>query len=1574
MNIILWFLFINFVFCEERFSEKERGFLLSLPKTLINGKNETVCLSLHLINFPCWAIIELKWKNSTIRTFKTLKTDQECFSLHVPFFPIDEPQFVKIKTTIKTNYQFISARNQDPILLYPSKPNKTFIQTDRYSYKPGDTLKIRIITLNNDLIALNETLPEVKLKNPMDVTVAVWENLSSEFGLIQLEYSIVQESITGKWSIEANSETTNFEIDKYVLPKFDVKVFHPRVIYYEVNQMIVKVCAKYSYGKPVNGYGLIKVMDSQSNMATLYKRNRLTDGCTNFLLSNYELNLENIPKLNPYDPKIYVHITATVTEDGTSRIQMSMVKTLVALKPYGIKLIGEYVFLPGMPYKGKLQLINIHVDPKEDVFEICYSFAINKSWNYVDEQCSNFTIDKERSIDFNILPLQSKVVHINLSARSLNYINILDNLLVLRQYSSSNRYFHIENVSNDFKCNKNQNFIITLRRDKFTTRETIKFYYIIKSKQQLNKIGKYVYVVDTAVNASSSYLKNVIGNKHKYSKNGILNTAEFTLDFDLNSPILTSYQLLVYFVTKGGETIASMKNVDIEPCFKNKVTAHWLQNRMYPGSIATLNLKSNSDSLCSISSVDKSVFFMSNPHLKLDEHFLVKPFMKERDFAPTSRKICIPPTKKLQRTVSYLKKDDLKEHHNRTKRFVYSFAEDFDTFDIFNKFGTIVITNLKTVTKPCYTGPVLPNEFNLIPENTKYDDQNEEKGLPIRSFFPETWLWDLVKVEKGVTKELERFLPHSITTWVTNVMCVSPINGVGFSKEFEITAFQPFFVDVTVPYSIKQDESFYLYVNLFNYLNYSLPIQLKIDFSKNLELGQISNSNLSVCLQDNGTSAHLFHLKGLQSGQAKITVYAEIDTGYPRNCGPESVVNKRDVVQKSFIIEPEGYPIKVTKSAILCSSGENNISWEISVPEDIVPNTDKAHLVFNGDLLGCTIENIENLLSIPTGCGEQIMASVAPNLYILRYLEATNKLTTALKAKIIKNLKIGYQRILNYCHKDGSFSAFGYHDPSGSMFLTAFVVRTLKEAKNYIYVDQRILDRALHWIYKHQLENGCFNAMLHVFQDMGGASTENSTATLTAYVMLTLEEANVNIPSDVKKNAKYCIRSLENPDKYSLAISCYALFKVNWFSEASRMLKRLMLMSNQQQNLIWWSNKDSADLTATDLEITGYVLLSLLHRNTSENLANAHSVVRWLTSKQGPRGGFKTTQDTVVVLDALSKYATILNEKRLNAQVQVYTNKKDFKFLIRKEDKMKSKRILLGETNDNIQINVTGDGCILAQLILSHYIKTIKKSDAFKLDLDIAPVSTTDPCSITSFSPCVAYTGPDTQSNMAVLEVSLPSGYTADRSSLYKLVDVQGETRIKMFEEVKNQVVLYFTKLNNEQVCFTFNINENSVVETRKDSVIKLYDYYKPEYENVQLYQMNKDCSLKNKRLPALENSHRLINFTNDIIDGEPTTNKTFANDSNEQTNISEDVNITFVKDFSNENMQPKIIKRDIRKENINNNLLRIKRQLKTDKLGLNSDFVDMDMEMATPNGMEGTKPIYVKPGQQLLENIRKEP
>ena len=74
-------------------------------------------------------------------------------------------------------------------------------------------------------------------------------------------------------------------------------------------------------------------------------------------------------------------------------------------------------------------------------------------------------------------------------------------------------------------------------------------------------------------------------------------------------------------------------------------------------------------------------------------------------------------------------------------------------------------------------------------------------------------------------------------------------------------------------------------------------------------------------------------------------------------------------------------------------------------------------------------------------------------------------------------MKRGYQRELNYRHRDGSYSAFGENDPEGSTWLTAFVVRSFAQASNYIYIDKDDLKVSISWLKRLQNpETGCFES------------------------------------------------------------------------------------------------------------------------------------------------------------------------------------------------------------------------------------------------------------------------------------------------------------------------------------------------------------------------------------------------------------------------------------------------------------------------------------------------------------------
>ena len=57
--------------------------------------------------------------------------------------------------------------------------------------------------------------------------------------------------------------------------------------------------------------------------------------------------------------------------------------------------------------------------------------------------------------------------------------------------------------------------------------------------------------------------------------------------------------------------------------------------------------------------------------------------------------------------------------------------------------------------------------------------------------------------------------------------------------------------------------------------------------------------------------------------------------------------------------------------------------------------------------MGRALKNLDGLLQMPSGCGEQNMIILAPNIYVLLYLKVTGQLTAAIRETATGYLQIG---------------------------------------------------------------------------------------------------------------------------------------------------------------------------------------------------------------------------------------------------------------------------------------------------------------------------------------------------------------------------------------------------------------------------------------------------------------------------------------------------------------------------------------------------------------------------------------
>ena len=71
-------------------------------------------------------------------------------------------------------------------------------------------------------------------------------------------------------------------------------------------------------------------------------------------------------------------------------------------------------------------------------------------------------------------------------------------------------------------------------------------------------------------------------------------------------------------------------------------------------------------------------------------------------------------------------------------------------------------------------------------------------------------------------------VPDTITTWVANGFAMSSQTGLGISDTATIKAFQPFFVQMTLPYSVIRGEEIPVTVTVFNYVDGFVPVRLVV--------------------------------------------------------------------------------------------------------------------------------------------------------------------------------------------------------------------------------------------------------------------------------------------------------------------------------------------------------------------------------------------------------------------------------------------------------------------------------------------------------------------------------------------------------------------------------------------------------------------------------------------------------------------------------------------------------------------------------------------------------------------------
>lgn len=139
--------------------------------------------------------------------------------------------------------------------------------------------------------------------------------------------------------------------------------------------------------------------------------------------------------------------------------------------------------------------------------------------------------------------------------------------------------------------------------------------------------------------------------------------------------------------------------------------------------------------------------------------------------------------------------------------------------------------------------------------------------------------------------------------------------------------------------------------------------------------------------------------------------------------------------------------------------------------------------------------------------------------------------------------------------------------------------------------------------------------------------------------------------------------------------------------------------------------------------MTAYALMIYLLREKDE-LKDSLSIGRWLLKQRNENGGFRSTQDTVVGLTALSKLAAATTTPNYGVKVKLFfqggPDKETTKYFdIGKDDTSTLQEYFLPEGVNSVDVEAEGVGTALAQLSWTYYTMKTGNNTAFKLDVKV---------------------------------------------------------------------------------------------------------------------------------------------------------------------------------------------------------------------------------------------------------------
>ncbi|CAG6007637.1 unnamed protein product [Menidia menidia] len=1437
-QILTWTICVNFFgLCVGQVAAQTH-YMVAIPAVLQAEAENKFCTSLlePTESLTVTVTLMLSERNMTLLQTTSHEEFHTCTQFMAPSVQT-EVQNLEVEVRGDTFY----SREVRKVMIKKYEP-RAFVQTDKPIYIPGQTVHFRVVTLDNKLRPARQLYDIIQFQDPQNNRIAQWLNKTSSGTILQLSHSLSSEAREGTYviSVKMGEQKFNhlFKVEKYVLPKFDVKINVPKQINAAEEELDAKVCAKYTYGQPVQARVTIKVcrpvhliiflkltsdeslLEDFDKMRRCATKTMQTDkrGCANF-----NLKVAAFTRHKPSVFKDVLNVTATVEEEGTgvSHPQQETVEISHVIATLNFFDTPDF-YEKNSIVEGKVKAVYFNDTPIRGASLHLFekrSEQLSQNLTTDSDGVASFTVNTESFNGDIFLRVVSTLVQPIHHSTVPFYQTKFHRLSVLQPPSPDTKTvssLKVKTKDEALLCDKEEDISIQYTIVK-ENEGSVNVMYLVLSRGQIVSHGfRPVEVRDTHVN-------------------------EGTLVFKLKvSPDMApDVQVVAYAVLPSKNVIAHSADFSTGECFNNKVSLEFSLSSAVPGDQTGMQLSAQPHSLCGVSAIDQSVL------------------IKEPGKTLTAQKIYgLLPVKKAH-SFPYKLQDPTECLNVRPKRYIFPHpnGRENSAYEVFKRTGLKIATNLMIRIPDCLNFKGLEYRYGSVSYRTRsygfaipvsdrfsITEPSPPSTPPplktIRSFFPETWIWNLVEVGESGTRDVSFTVPDTITTWETEAFCLSP-QGFGLASRKNLTVFQPFFLELTLPYSIIRGENFELKATVFNYLTSCIMVKVTAAPSPDYTLTPLSGNQYTSCLCGSERRTLSWTMTPTALGTVNVSVTAEAVPSHA-SCDNEIVsVPERgriDVVTRPLIVKAEGTEVTTTQNWLLCPKGNAlTEETEMQLPDNVIPGSARATVSVLGDILGRALNNLDGLLKMPYGCGEQNMALLAPNIYILHYLQNTQQLTEAIKEKAFHFLSSGYQRQLNYKDRKGAYSTFG--SGPGNTWLTAFVMRSFFKAQSFIYIDPEKIQQSRDWLQSKQHENGCFKKIGKLFNNrMKGGVSDN--VTLSAYVTAAFLEMNMSTNTTaLNRSLSYLKESISGvSNTYTTALLAYVFTLAGDMETRAQLLQQLDTVAIKEGGVLYWSQTATETSASLSVEISSYVLMAKLSApHTAEDLGYASSIVRWLTRQQNHYGGFSSTQDTVVALQALALYSTVVFSPEGVSTVTVASPGSQLTLDVTPENKLLYREMALQDVSGKYRLEVKGTACASVQI--SHHYNIPTPTNVNNLSVKVATeASCTEelPRPRLTLNLQSLFSGKEKSTNMVIVDIKVLTGFAPDQESLKKL---RGAPLVDRVEQNNDHVLMYLQELRSGIATnHSLALVQELPVENLKPAVVKIYDYYQPSDQSEAEY------------------------------------------------------------------------------------------------------------------------------------------